>query len=286
MKTFPHTRLCLSTAAAVVAMAACSSNGDAPRAGAAAALPAVTLAAPAGYRLVWADEFDQPGLPDATRWDYDTGRNKEGWYNNERQYYSRARLDNSEVRGGRLVITARREAMTQAADWGGQPYSSARLLTRGKAAWTYGFFEVRAKMPCGRGTWPAIWMLGEGVWPAAGELDILEHVGSEPARVFSTVHTASGSGGKGVGAGSQLDTACSAFHNYQMWWTPESLSFGVDGRVHHVYENKKTGTAQWPFDAPQFLILNVAIGGDLGGPVDDAVLPVSLEIEHVRVWQK
>ena len=274
-------------AAAALALGACGSTGGGGNSGnnsnnAPAGAP---LTPPAVYRLVWADEFDVPGLPDATRWDYDTGRNHDGWYNHEKQYYSRARLANSEVRDGRLVITARRETMMQAADWGGQAYTSARLLTRGKASWTYGFFEVRAKMPCGQGTWPAIWMLGLGEWPAAGELDILEHVGSEPARVFSTVHTTSGSGGQGVGGGSRLADACSVFHDYQMLWTQERLTFGVDGHVHHVYENRGSGAAQWPFDAPQFLILNLAIGGDLGGSVDDTIFPLRFEIEHVRVWQ-
>lgn len=244
-----------------------------------------TLAVPAGYRLVWADEFDKPGLPDASRWDYDTGMNKAGWFNKEKQYYARARLQNSEVRDGRLVITARREALREQADWGGQQYTSARLLTRGRAEWTYGFFEIRAKMPCGLGTWPAIWTLGLGTWPATGELDILEHQGSAPTRVFSTVHTSSGHGGQGVTGATALPTACSAFHDYQMLWTPQRVTFAVDGRVHHVVDNQGTGVAQWPFDAPQFLILNLAIGGELGGPVDDAIFPAKYEIEHVRVYQ-
>jgi beta-glucanase (GH16 family) len=246
---------------------------------------AATLAVPPGYRLVWSDEFDQPGLPDPARWVHDTGMNKTGWHNREKQYYSHARRDNSEVRDGRLVITARLEELRQAPDWGGQRYTSARLITSGKASWTYGFFEVRAKMPCGRGTWPAIWTLGHGAWPATGELDILEQVGSDPTRVFSTVHTSSGSGAAGVSGITQLPTACTAFHDYQMLWTPQRISFAIDGRVHHVYENGGAGAAQWPFDAPQFLILNLAIGGDLGGAVDDAIFPVRYEIEHVRVWQ-
>jgi beta-glucanase (GH16 family) len=250
------------------------------------AVPPAPTAVPAGYTLVWGDEFDVDGLPDAARWDYDTERNRLGWYNNERQYYARARAENSVVRDGRLVITARRESLGSAADWGGQPYTSARLITRGKAQWTYGFFEVRAKMPCGQGTWPAIWMLGSGGrWPQDGELDILEHVGSDPTRVFSTVHTASGFAGNGRGAGTRLADACSAFHDYQMHWTADRIAFGVDGVVHFTYPNPRTGTDAWPFDAPQFMILNIAIGGDLGGAVDDRIFPVAMEIEHVRVWQ-
>jgi beta-glucanase (GH16 family) len=237
--------------------------------------------------LVWSDEFEVGGLPDADKWNYDTGMNKQGWHNRELQYYSSARSENSVVRDGKLVITARRESLSSASDWGGQPYTSARLLTRGKAQWTYGFVEVRAKMPCGKGSWPAIWMLGvEGQWPAAGELDILEHMGQRPDWVFSTVHTASGSGANGKGGGRTLNTACSQFHNYQMLWTPTEVRFGVDGVQHAVYLNGGTGAAQWPFDKPQYLILNLAIGGDLGGPVDDSMFPIQFEIEYARVYQR
>ena len=249
--------------------------------------PPSVLELPADHRLVWADEFETPGLPDTSKWVYDIGRNKEGWYNRELQYYSNARPENSVVRDGKLVITARKEALSSAPDWGGQAYTSARLITAGKAQWTYGFVEVRAKMPCGKGSWPAIWMLGaEGQWPAGGELDILEHMGQRPDWVFSTVHTASGSGANGKGDGRTLMTACSEFHNYQMLWTPAEIRFGVDGVQHAVYRNAGTGTAQWPFDKPQFLILNLAIGGDLGGPVDDTIFPIQLEVEHVRVYQR
>jgi beta-glucanase (GH16 family) len=245
--------------------------------------------APAGYRLVWSDEFDTPGLPDATRWDYDTFRNRPGWFNNERQYYSAARSENSVVQGGRLLITARREALSSLPDWGGQAYSSVRLITRGKAAWTYGFFEIRAKMPCGTGTWPAIWMLGTGgVWPDDGEIDILEHVGRTPGEILGTVHTTStvaNAGGSGNGSRTALPTACTAFHDFQLHWTADEIAIGVNGNVYHRYRNPRTGKAAWPFDAPQYLLLNIAVGGTLGGAVDDSIFPRTMEVEHVRVWQ-
>ena len=248
--------------------------------------PVVTGPAPASYRLVWADEFDTAGLPDSTRWAYDTERNRAGWYNNELQYYAAARADNSVVSGGRLRITARRESLSSAADWGGQRYTSTRLITRGKAAWTYGFFEIRAKLPCGRGTWPAIWMLGTGgVWPDDGEIDIMEQVGSNPSRVFGTVHTLGGSGGAGQGAATQVSDACTAFHDYQLHWTADEIAIGIDGVVHFRYPNPRSGRRFWPFDAPQYLVLNIAIGGVLGGTVDDGIFPVTMEVEHVRVWQ-
>ena len=130
-------------------------------------------AALAGMRLVWNDEFEAPGLPDASKWVHDTSRNRDGWYNNELQYYADRRLENARVENGRLLITARRERLSSAPDFGGQNYTSARLITRGLASWTYGHFEVRARLPCGLGTWPAIWMLPEddryGSWAASGE---------------------------------------------------------------------------------------------------------------------
>lgn len=247
--------------------------------------PAATGPAPAGYRLVWADEFDRDGLPDPARWVYDTERNRLGWYNNELQYYAAARFENTLVSGGRLRITARRESLSSAPDWGGQRYTSARLITRGKAQWTYGFFEIRAKLPCGRGTWPAIWTLGSGgTWPDDGEIDILEQVGSNPSRVFGTVHTLQ-SGGNGTGAAIQVPDACTAFHDYQLHWTRDEISIGMDGNVYYRYANPRSGRNTWPFDAPQFLLLNIAIGGTLGGAVDDSIFPVTMEVEHVRVWQ-
>ena len=273
---------------ASLCLGGCGSGGAAEPAPAAPSTPAPApdLLLPAGYRLVWSDEFDTAGLPDSSKWVYDTGMNKQGWHNREKQYYSAARAENAETREGKLVITARKEQMTTAPDWGGQAYTSARLLTAGKQDWTYGFFEIRAKLPCGKGTWPAIWMLGsQGDWPAGGELDIMEQIGNDPTRVFSTTHTSSGSGGNGAGAATQVSDACSAFHTYQMLWTAQQISFGIDGKTHFVYKNAGTGKAQWPFDAPQFLILNIAIGGDLGGTVDDSIFPVRMEVDYVRVYQ-
>ena len=253
-------------------------------------LPQATPAAlgvPAGYALVWSDEFSTEGLPDASKWAYDTGMNKRGWHNRELQYYSGPRAENAEVRDGKLVITARKEQRPTAADWGGQGYTSSRMLTLGKAEWTYGYFEVRAKLPCGKGTWPAIWMLNSAVvWPAGGELDIAELVGREPTKVFSTVHTTSGSGANGSGSPTEVLDACTAFHTYQMHWTAQQARFGIDGKTHFIHKNAGTGKAQWPFDTPQFLILNIAVGGDFGGAVDDSIFPVRMEIDYVRVYQQ
>lgn len=283
-----HTALAAVALSCVVGCAGGGSGSDAPSAPAQApAATAPELVRPADYQLVWSDEFDTPGLPDPAKWMYDTGMNRQGWHNRELQYYSGPRAENAVQRDGKLIITARKESMSSAPDWGGQRYTSTRLNSAGRTGWTYGFFEIRAKLPCGKGTWPAIWMLGSsGPWPAAGELDIMEQTGKDPTRVFSTTHTTAGSGGKGVGAGTQVNDACTAFHTYQMHWTAQQASFGIDGKTHFTYRNAGTGKDQWPFDAPQFLILNIAIGGDLGGEVDDSIFPVQMEVEFVRVYQK
>ena len=252
--------------------------------------PAESLKPPAGWQLAWSDEFDVDGLPDPKKWGNDTTFNKTGWFNHEQQYYSAPRAENAVVRDGKLLITARRETRSAALDFGGQRYTSARLLTRGLAEWTYGFFEIRARLPCGLGTWPAIWMLGSrGDWPANGELDIMEHIGRWPGRVLSTIHTPAGSGAHGVGAAVTVPDSCSAFHRYQMLWTERDITFGIDGVNSLTYPRLDVGAAgaarAWPFDAPQFLLLNVAIGGDLGGPVDDGIFPVTMEVDYVRVYQ-
>lgn len=250
--------------------------------------------APRGYELVFADEFDDGSVPDPKKWVYDTHRNAIGWYNNELQYYASGRPENARVENGHLILEAREETLNRAEfpDWGGQKYTSARLVTQGRAAWTYGFYEVRAKLPCARGTWPAIWMLPEDpdvVWPIGGEIDIMEHVGYEPGVIHHSVHTKAFNFGRGTQktTSHKLDTACTDFHRYQLLWTPKFLLFGVDDAPKFMFEKKASGESRWPFDKPQHLLLNVAIGGDWGGRkgVDNKALPARMEIDHVRVYQ-
>ena len=260
---------------------------------AATASPA-PLAPPSGYSLVWSDEFSRSGLPDPAKWDYDTAFNKRGWHNQEKQYYSARRAKNVRVRGGSLIVEAHADGskLRRLPDWGGQQYSSARLITRGKASWTYGFFEARAKLPCGRGTWPAIWTLSGRSpmkWPEDGEIDIMEHVGHEPGMVHQSVHTAAFNHVKGTHktATRRVADACKAFHLYQLHWTPDRIVMGVDGRPLMTFERRKGGRPEWPFDGPQYLILNVAVGGMWGGAkgIDDRALPQRMEVDYVRVWQ-
>lgn len=247
---------------------------------------------PTGYALVWADEFNSSTtqLPDASKWAYDVHRNSVGWYNNELQYYSAGRLQNSSVQNGSLRITARKENLAgSVSDWGGQAYTSARLFTKGKASWTYGYFDIRAKLPCGTGTWPAIWSLGSTIdtWPDQGEIDIMEQTGWDKGRTLATVHTRAGYGGNGSTGSTAVADACVAFHNYQMLWTPQSINFYVDGiPFRSAYNNPGTASG-WPFDKPQYLLLNVAVGGVLGGAVNDATLSATgMEVDYVRVYQK
>ena len=239
------------------------------------------------YELVWADEFDTDGPPDPAKWVWDTHANKIGWYNKELQYYAADRPENARVEGGRLIITARKETLSDRADHGGQAYTSARLITKGKAEFTYGLIEVRAKLPCGQGSWPAIWTLGTTApWPDGGEIDIMEHVGTTPGDVFGTIHNRATAGTSGNGNKIRVDDACTAFHDYQLLWTPRELRIAVDGKPYHRYSNAGAGEAQWPFDKPQYLLLNLAVGGAMGGAVDDAIFPATFEIEHVRVYRQ
>jgi licheninase len=242
--------------------------------------------------LSWADEFDGTAL-DASKWSFDTSRNKIGWYNKELQYYAADRPENLRVADGRLVIELRSdpEEIRQFPDWGGQKYSSAKIFTKGKAAFDGGFVEVSAKLPCTRGSWPAIWMLPEddSPWPEGGEIDILEQVGSQPNVAHATLHTAlfNHTRQNGRGAETPVPTACSAFHRYQLAWTPDAITIGVDDRAYmRVANDQPGGRGAWPFDSPFYLILNVAMGGDWAAAkgIDDAALPQRMEVDYVRVF--
>jgi beta-glucanase (GH16 family) len=268
-------------------------------------LSAALSAHAADWKLVWNDEFEKPGLPDGAKWDYETGFIR----NNEKQFYTRARKENARVENGMLVIEAKRERKLAPGssppaklgrDGGasGVPadaeYTSASLTTRGKAAWTYGRIEVRAKLPSGRGTWPAIWTLGTNIdsagWPACGEIDIMEFVGFEPGVVHANIHTKKYNHVMKTGKGDKLTIpdASQAFHIYSVEWDSQTIEFFVDDRKYFTYRNEGTGPDAWPYDNDQFLILNLAIGGDWGGQkgIDDAIFPQRYEIDYVRVYQK
>jgi beta-glucanase (GH16 family) len=259
----------------------------------------------AEWKLVWSDEFDKTGLPDTAKWDYETGFIR----NNERQFYTRARKENARVENGMLIIEARKEKYKAPAsgsaarskrkvreqrDAEEANYTSASLTTDGKAAWTHARIEVRAKLPSGRGTWPAIWTLGTNIgeagWPACGEIDIMEFVGFDPGVVHANIHTRKYNHVMHTGKGEKiaLPDASEAFHVYAVEWDAEKIDFFVDGRKYFTYHNEGTGPDAWPYDKDQYLILNLAIGGDWGGRkgIDDGIFPQRYEIDYVRVYQK
>ena len=239
---------------------------------------------PPEYKLVWSDEFDYQGLPDSTKWTYEEGyiRNK------ELQYYTRARLENARVENGVLVIETRKD------DYEGHPITSASVTTEGKASWSSGRIEVRAKIPSVLGSWPAIWMLGENKpevgWPECGEIDIMEHVGFDPDTIHANIHTTAYNHVKGTNKGDKIYHPAPEedFHVYAIEWTQEKIDFYFDGTRYFTYENEGTGDDVWPFDKPHYLILNTAFGGTWGGRqgVDESALPIQFLIDYVRVYQK
>ena len=246
---------------------------------------------PAGTRLIWRDEFNGSSL-DTDKWAFDTSRNKEGWWNNELQYYSAGRTKNLRVRNGRLVIEAHREKLDPGAfpDWGGQNYTSARIYSKG-AGWTYGYYEIRAKLPCSRGSWPAIWMLPVDMkeWPDDGEIDIMEHVGAEPNLIYASLHTLLFNHTRNTQRSAQkrVPTSCTNFHRYQLDWRPDSITIGVDDRgILRVRNDQAGGKGAWPFNTPFQMILNLAMGGDWAAAkgMDDQALPQRMEVDYVRVW--
>lgn len=253
---------------------------------------ATAHAASENWVLVWSDEFEQDGAPNSANWAYDIGRGESvglwGWGNNEAQYYT-DRLENARVEDGHLIIEARRESMGTAS------YTSARMVTRGKADWLYGRFEIRAKMPAGVGTWPAIWMLPTdnvyGGWPASGEIDIMEHVGFDMGRVHGTIHTNSFNHMIGTDRGGSIhvDDVASQFHTYAIEWEPDTIRWFVDDQLYFEFPRLgHYGPNEWPFDQRFHLILNIAIGGNWGGQqgIDDSIFPQTMEVEYVRVYQR
>jgi len=243
------------------------------------------------YQLVWSDEFDYEGLPDIDKWSYDVGDGCPvicGWGNNELQYYTDSNLDNARVADGILTIEAHKKQVHY------KNYTSARLITKDKGDWRYGKLEVRAKNPSGKGTWPAIWMLPTdnkyGVWPRSGEIDIMEHVGYEPNKIYGTVHTLAYNHMRSTQKGGEVsipDTE-SAFHNYGITWTQDKMEFFIDDDIYFTFVNEDKSSDEWPFDQKFHLLLNVAVGGNWGGKqgVDDSIWPQKMEVDYVRVFQR
>ena len=244
---------------------------------------AVTGAVPTGNNdvLVWADEFNTTGSPCSDNWTYDVGNS--GWGNGEKQFYTRNDRDNVNIENGILKITARKEAYQSA------EYTSTRLVSRGKFSFVYGKVEVRAKLPDGGGTWPAIWLLGDNIstvgWPACGEIDIMEHVGNRPGWTSSAIHNLAGFGGTYFGEEQYIADVTNQFHVYGINWTPDKIQFTVDSVEHFTYNPSEKNASNWPFNEKQHFLLNIAMGGNLGGAIPANFTESSMEIDYVRVYQ-
>lgn len=232
----------------------------------------------------WADEFNYNGLPDAAKWGYDLGGS--GWGNNELQFYTNS-INNAKVSDGLLTITARKEAKENRA------YTSARLISKDKGDFLYGRIEVKAKLPVGKGTWPAIWMLPTdwtyGNWPKSGEIDIMEHVGYDQNRVHVTVHTEAYNHGIGTQRGKNLvvSGASTDFHLYRIDWTPYAIRGFIDNEEMFTFINEDSGSAAWPFDQRFHILLNIAFGGNWGAAegIDSNFVESSMDVDYVRVYK-
>jgi beta-glucanase (GH16 family) len=251
----------------------------------------------AEWNLIWSDEFEGSGLPDTRRWTNEVGFIR----NAEAQYYTAGRLENARLENGRLVIEAHKERFKnervsgrrQASEFA--EYTSASLTTQKLGEWLYGRIEVRAKLPQGRGVWPAIWMLGSNIrtvgWPRCGEIDIMEFVGYDPDFIHANIHTGRYNHTRGSGKGNKIKVSgpWEGFHVYTVEWAPERLDFFLDDEKFFTFEKEAGATVEtWPFDQPFYLILNLAIGGAWGGQkgIDDSIFPQRFEIDYVRVFEK
>lgn len=225
--------------------------------------------------MAWADEFNIDGPPDASKWGYEYGAG--GWGNNELQYYT-DRPANVIVQGGLLKINLLKESYM------GSNYTSARITTKGKYTLKYGRVDIRAKLPAGGGTWPALWMLGANyetsAWPACGEIDIMEHVGNNLNRIYGTLHSPGNSGANGNGSTVMINNVTTDFHIYSLEWSPTIIKFYVDNVAFYTYNN----TSSTPFNNPFFFIFNCAMGGNFGGTVDPNITAVTLEVDYIHVF--
>lgn len=242
-----------------------------------------------GWELVWQDEFDGDEI-DRSNWDFDIGG--WGWGNGEAQYYT-DRPENARVENGLLVIEARQEKYEDSY------YTSARLKSQSLRSFQYGRIEARVKVPPGKGLWPAFWMLGENFdrnpenpnesnWPDVGEIDIMEHIGREPDLIMGTAHGPGYSGALGMGLWNRQDyMIADEFHTYAVEWNFDGISWFYDGAHYFTLEREAVGDREWVFDNEFFLLLNLALGGQLAGPIGlDTAFPTYVYVDYVRVYQE
>lgn len=235
-------------------------------------------------QLVMSDEFNVDGAPNPNLWSYNIGTGSNGWGNNELQYYT-DRSSNVKVENGMLHITARSE------QYMGKSYTSARILTKGKYETKYGRIEARIKLPRGKGLWPAFWMLGANsdnvIWPQCGEIDIMEYLGNSPTKIFGTVHGPGYSGGQSIGKNyflpnSRFDTD---FHIFGIEWDENYINFYVDDKLYNQITPEDV-PGEWVFNQPFYIILNIAVGGNLpGAPNSQTPFPQTMLVDYIRVYQ-
>lgn len=243
-----------------------------------------------GYTLVWQDEFDGDSI-NSNYWSFQLGTGSQygltGWGNNELQYYT-DRERNAYIENGYLVIEAHQES------YQGQPYTSARLVTKDKKVWKHGKIEIKARMPETQGIWPALWMLPQenkyGGWPASGEIDIMELLGHQPDIVHGTIHYGNSFNDKGSKSGQIKDTEgtfASDFHVYSIEWDSRGIQWLLDGEPFHKATPADVEPYSWPFDEPFYLLFNIAVGGNWPGyPDESTIMPQRMLVDYVRVYQK
>ncbi len=230
--------------------------------------------------LIFEEEFDGNSLNES-HWNYQLGDgcpNLCGWGNNERQIYTK---ENVAVRDGNLVIAATKDSMV---------YKSGRITTAKKVEFKYGTIEVRAKLASGQGLWPAIWMLRNDFssigWPASGEIDIMEYVGKKPHEIHTTLHTSDSHGNSINTKASTIKNIEDGFHIYKCNWTKEKIEFFIDSNLVYTFSPEVKNESTWPFDKPFYVILNLAIGGNFGGPeVNDSIFPQEFLIDYVKIYK-
>jgi beta-glucanase (GH16 family) len=252
--------------------------------------PTASTTPPSGWSLTWSDEFNSANgsAPDAGKWSQETGGN--GWGNHELEYYT-ARPQNSSIQDGNLIITAAKETYT-GSDGVSKDYTSARLKTASHFSQKYGRFESRIKIPTGKGVWPAFWMLGDNIdsvgWPECGEIDIMENIGSEPAKNHGSMHGPGYNGGAALTAIYTLPSGnlSDDFHVFAMEWEPSAVRFYVDDHLYSTHTpNDVPQGGKWVFDHPFFILLNVAVGGDFpGNPDATTTFPAVMKVDYVRVY--
>jgi beta-glucanase (GH16 family) len=252
---------------------------------------------PDGWVLEWSDEFDGAAgtAPDPATWGHDLGDGSaiglDGWGNNERQWYTDEPANVALDGDGHLVISAREAEGGLECYYGPCEYTSARLLTRDRFEFQHGYLEARLRVPAGFGLWPAFWMLGSNIdevgWPTSGEIDVMEFVGRRPNEITGTLHGPGYSGGGGIGGFVYLDQpVADDFHTFALEWEPGRMAWYLDGEPYHEVTREGVEPNEWVFEQPFFMLLNVAVGGNLGGPVfPDTVFPAQMLVDYVRLYR-